>query len=161
MRGAVVSREADRWFVSIQVDVGDYQRERTGDGIVGVDLGLTTFATISTGEKIKAPKPLKRFLRRLRLAQRSLSRRLKGSSNREKQRRKVARIHHRVANIRNNFIHHVTTKLCRENQAVGVESLNVAGMLRNHKLARAISDAAWGETLRQLSYKGPIFDCEV
>jgi putative transposase len=159
--GAVVSREADRWFVSIQVDVGAYRRERTADGVVGVDLGLTAFATLSTGDKVHAPKPLGRCLRRLRLRQRSLSRRQKGSRNREKQRRKVARVYARVKNIRRDFCHKFTSRLCRENQAVGVETLNVAGLLRNHKLARAIADVAWGETLRQIAYKGPLFACAV
>jgi putative transposase len=159
--GAVVSRKADRWFISIQVDVGEYRRERTGDGVVGIDLGLTTFATISTGEKVLAPKPLKKFLRRLRLRQRSLSRRQKGSKNREKQRRRVARIHDMIRNIRSDFIHKFTSRICRENQAVGIEALNVSGMLRNHCLARAIADVAWSETSRQLYYKGPIFSCTV
>ena len=154
--GAVVSRDADRWFLSIQVDVGDYQRPRTGNGEVGVDLGLTAFATFSTGKKIEAPKPLQAAWRRLRLRQRSLSRRRQGSSNREKQRRKVARVHARVKNIRADFVHQFTSRLCRENQAVGVETLNVANLLRNRKLARAIADVAWGETLRQIAYKGPL-----
>ncbi len=159
--GAVVSREADRWFIAVQVDVGDYRRERTSDGIVGIDLGLTTFATLSTSEKVVAPKPLRRNLRRLRLRQRSLSRRQKGSKNKEKQRQKVTRVHARVSNIRNDFIHKFTNRICRENQAIGVETLNVAGMLQNHKLARAISDVAWGETLRQLKYKVVIFGCKL
>jgi len=159
--GAVISREADRWFVSLQMDVGDYRRDRTRDGIIGSDLGLTTFATVSTGEKISAPKPIRDALRRLRLRQRSLSRKQKGSANREKQRRKVAGVHLRVKNIRNDFLHKTTTRLCRENQAIGIESLNVKGMLRNHRLARAISDVAWGEFGRQLTYKGPIFGCSV
>lgn len=159
--GAVVSREADRWFVSVQVDVGAYRRPRTGDGEVGVDLGLTAFATLSTGETATAPKPLRRMLRRLRLRQRSLSRRVKGSKNREKQRRKVARVHARVKNIRADFCHQLTSRLCRENQAVGVETLAVANLLRNRTLARAIADVAWGEMLRQFAYKGPLYGCEV
>ena len=158
---ATVSRTADRWFISFQVDVGDYRRERKGDGAVGVDLGLKHFATLSTGEQIDAPKPLKRFLRRLGLAQRSLSRRLPGSMNREKQRRKVAMIHARVAAIRNDFLHKLSTRLCENQAAIGVENLNVAGMMRNRRLSRAISDVGWGEFSRQLNYKGPIFGCQV
>lgn len=159
--GAVVNRECDRWSVAIQVDVGDYRRTRTGNGSIGIDLGLTKFATLSTGEQVIAPKPLKHALRRLRIRQRSLSRRKPGSSNREKQWRMVARTHARIANIRRDFIQKFTTRTCRENQAIGVESLNVAGMIQNRKLSRAISDVAWGETLRQFDYKAVIFECEL
>ena len=159
--GAVVSREADRWFVSIQVDVGDYRRERTGNGVVGVDLGLTTYATLSTGEKILGPKPLRAALRKLQRCSRRVSRRQKGSARRERAKRALARVHARVKNIRADFCHRLTSRLCRENQAVGVETLAVANLVRNRRLARAISDAAWSETLRQLAYKGPIFGCEV
>jgi putative transposase len=158
---AVVSREAERWFVSIQVDVGGYQRSRTGAGEVGVDVGLNAFATLSTGERIVAPKPLRRALGQLRRSCRKVSRRQRGSARRERAKRVLARIHAKVKNIRGDFLHHLSTRLCRENQALGVESLAVTNLLRNHKLACAIADASWGEFLRQLSYKGAIFNCEV
>lgn len=157
--GAVVSRECGRWSVAIQVDVGDYSRPRVANGAVGIDLGLTTFAMLSDGTTVVAPKPLRHSLRRLRIRQRSLSRRGVGSSNREKQRRVVAKTHARITNIRCDFVQKFTTRVCRENQAIGVESLNVAGMVRNRKLSRAISDVAWGETLRQFDYKAVIFGC--
>lgn len=159
--GAVVSREADRWFISIQVDVGDYHRERTGDGVVGVDLGLTMYATLSTGEKIAGPKPLRAALRKLRRCSQQVSRRQKGSARRERAKRALARVHACVKNLRADFCHKLTTRLCRENQAVGVETLAVANLVRNRRLAQSISDAGWGETLRQLAYKGPIFGCTV
>jgi len=159
--GAVVSREAQRWFVSILVDVGDYQRPRTSDGELGLDVGLAAFATLSTGEKIAAPKPLRRALGRLRRWGRKVSRRQRGSSRRDRAKRVLARVHAKVKNIRRDFLHQLSTRLCRENQALGVESLAVTNLLRNGKLALSIADASWGEFLRQLHYKGSIFDCEV
>src|SRR5262249_23930152 len=94
--GAVVSREAERWFVSIQVDVGDYHRVRTGAGEIGVDLGLTTFATLSTGEKIDRPKALVKGLKKLRRCARKVSRRQRGSRRRAKAKSVLARVHVRV-----------------------------------------------------------------
>lgn len=159
--GAVVRREAARWFVSIQVDVGDYQRSRDGNGELGIDVGLTSFATLSSGEKIVAPKPLRRALGQLRRFSRKVSRRQRGSARRETAKRVLARVHARVTNIRRDFLHQVSTRLCRENQALGVESLAVRNLLRNNKLALAIADASWGEFVRQLHYKGAIFACRI
>ena len=154
---ASVSRLADWWFLSVQVEVGDLKKQRRLDGVIGVDVGLTAFATLSTGEKIEAPKPLARSLRRLQMHSRRLSRKVKGSKNREKQARRVARIHYHTAEIRNDFIQKLTTRLCRENQTVAVERLHVAGMVRNRCLARAISDAGWAEFKRQLEYKAVLY----
>jgi putative transposase len=155
--GATVSRTAGHWFIAVQVDVDEYRKERTGDSIVGVDLGLTTFATLSTGEKVDAPRPLKKQISKVRRASRRLSRKKKGGSNRKKQQRRLARLYARMASIRLDFIHKLTTKLCRENQTVVVEHLNVSGMERNRKLARAISDSSWAEFRRQLEYKAKIY----
>jgi putative transposase len=158
--GAVVSREAERWFVSIQVEVGDYRRSRTGDGMLGVDVGLSAFVTLSTGAKTIAPKPLRRALAQLRRFGRKVNRRQRGSRRRERARRALARVHVRVKNIRGDFLHHLS-RLCRENQALGVESFAVKNLLRNDKLARSIADAGWGEFLRQLNYKGQLFGCRI
>jgi putative transposase len=159
--GAMVSRDADRWFVSIQVEVGDYQRPRTDNGALGIDVGLNAFATLSTGEKILAPKPLRRALGQLRRYGRKVSRRQLGSARRERAKRVLARLHAKVKNIRSDFLHKLSTRLCRENQALGVESLAVRNLLRNNKLALSIADASWGEFLRQLHYKGPLFSCRI
>jgi putative transposase len=158
---AVVSREAERWLISIQVEVGDYRRPRRGNGELGLDVGLSAFATFSTGEKVLAPKPLRRALGQLRRYGRKLSRRQPGSHRRERARRVLARVHARVKNIRADFLHQLSTRLCRENQAPGVESLAVKTLWRNNRLALSIADAGWGEFLRQLRYKGLIFTCRV
>lgn len=131
-----------------------YTPEKTsGTGIIGVDVGLSTYATLSTGEKIANPRHLVKSERRLARFQRRLSRRQKGSNNRNKQRRKVARLHAHVANQRRDHLHNLTTRLVRENQAIGIESLRIAGMVRNRKLAKHIGDAGWGLFGQLLRYK--------
>jgi putative transposase len=151
---ATVNKIADTWEVSILYDTEDKleipipKRET-----VGVDLGVKTAITLSSGEKIDSPKPLKKYLRKLKRSQRRLSNRKKGSKRCERQRMKVARIHRRIRNIRKDFLHKATTKIVDENQIIVLEDLNVKGMLRNHCLARAISDIGFGEFRRQIEYK--------
>lgn len=156
-----ISRQADRWFVSVAVDVGEYRRPRVGNGIVGVDLGITHLAVTSDGEFIDNPKPLKRSLRRLARLQRVHSRRMKGSARRGKARMAVAKLYRKISNIRKDTLHKITTRLCRENQAVAIEDLSVANMMKNRSLARAISDVGWGEFRRQLEYKSVIYGTRV
>lgn len=165
--GAVVSRTADRWFVSIQVDTEDVKamRSRTANGVAGVDVGIKHAAIIHreavgeapTTEFIEAPKPLKKALRKLRRMQRSVSRRQKAGKNRLKLVRRVARVHARIASIRNDFWNKLTTRLCRENQAVAIEDLNVKGMAGNRKLARALSDVGFGRMRPLLDYKTKLY----
>ena len=127
----------------------------TETGTVGIDLGLKDFAVLSTGERIANPRNIKRAAKKLRRAQRKLSRRVKGSNNRNKQRRIVARVHEKVANRRKDFLHKTTTKLVRDNQtdSFAIEDLAVSNMVRNRCLAKAIADVSWGEFRRQLQYK--------
>lgn len=157
---AVVSRTADRWFIAIAVE-GDFRRSPPSANAptVGVDVGVKNAAVLSTGEAIAAPKPLHKHLRRLRIRSRRLSRKVRGSKNRQRQARRVARIHARVANVRQDFWHKVSARLCRENQAVAVEDLNVAGMVQNRKLARALADVGFGCLRPMLTYKAALHGC--
>ncbi|MBD2636616.1 IS200/IS605 family element transposase accessory protein TnpB [Limnothrix sp. FACHB-881] len=138
----IIKDAADRYFASFVCEVDPIALNAINDG-VGIDLGLTTFATLSTGEKVLSPKPLAKSLKRLRRAQKSLSRKIKGSKRRYLARRKVARIHARIKDQRTDFLHKLSTRIVRENQAIVLEDLNVSGMVKNRKLARAISDAGW------------------
>ena len=151
---ATVSRVADRWFVSIAVDTEDPpKRKAENQGIVGVDLGVSALATLSTGEVITGPKPHKALLDRLRRLSQSLSRKQKGSRNRQKAKAKLARLHARIANIRTDALHKLTTEITRRFHAIGIEDLNVRGMMANRHLARSIADMSFHEFRRQLEYK--------
>ena len=155
--GAAVSRTADKWFISVKVDVGDYKKERTDDRVSGVDLGLTHVATLSNGLKFEAPKPLKKNLKKLKRLQRRLSRKKKGSKNLEKAKIKLARLHAKIANIRKDFTHKLTTCLCKNHAGLVIEDLSTKFMLKNRKLAKAASDASLYEIRLQLEYKSQIY----
>jgi putative transposase len=152
---ATISRVADRWFVSFTMDVRDYSHlpEAENQGVAGVDLGVTALASLSTGEVIAGPKAHKMLLQRLRRLSKSLSRKTKGSANRRKAKAKLARLHARIAHIRSDTIHKLTTDLTRRFHTIGVEDLDVRGMMRNRHLARAIADMSFFEFRRQLEYK--------
>jgi putative transposase len=155
---ATVSRVAGRWFVSIAVDTPDSSHLPPADnqGAVGIDLGVSALATLSTGEVITGPKPHRALLDRVRRLSRSLSRKAKGSANRNKARVKLARLHARIAAIRSDALHKLTTDLTRRFHTVGMESLNVRGMVRNRPLARSVADMGLFELRRQLEYKAAL-----
>jgi len=144
---------ANRYFASFTAEVLKPKPFKKMKSVIGIDLGLTHFLVTSGGEKVASPKFLARSTRRLRLRQRSLSRREKGSHGRERQRLRVARIHERISDQRSDFLHKLSIRLLRENQAIAVESLNVKGMMANRHLSRAISDQGWSQFLSMLRYK--------
>jgi putative transposase len=152
---ATVSRLADKWFVSITVDTqnSSNQPQAENQGVVGVDLGVSTLATLSTGESIAGPKAHKGLLGRLQRLSRSLSRKTKGSANRKKAKMKLSRLHARISNIRKNALHQFTTDLTSRFHTIGIEDLNVRGMVKNRHLSRAVSDMGFFEVRRQLDYK--------
>ena len=143
---------SDRWTVSMLVEV-DVQPLQKSPSQVGIDLGITSLIALSTGEKIANPKAFKSKWVKLCKAQKSLSRKMKGSFNRYKARLKVAKVHEEISDARKDFLHKLTTRLVRENQTIAVEDLAVKNMVKNRKLSLAISDASWGELVRQLDYK--------
>jgi putative transposase len=160
--GATVREKAGRWWVTFQLDVDrtDVNARRNVDPdapTCGIDLGLKTFAVVmdDTGdvEEVQAPRALKAAQRKLRRANKALPRKQSGSANRVKARRAVAAVHLKVAHKRGDFLHQLTSRLARTKRTIAVESLNVSGMLRNRRLARAVSDAGFGEFVRQLQYK--------
>lgn len=157
---ATISEQAGRWFVSIQVLCELPEPEPSQGPVIGVDLGIKTLATFSTGEAIANPKALRTCLKQLRRLSRRHARKKKGSKNREKARRRLARLHARIANVRRDSLHKATsslvakTRLPEERPAVIVlEDLNVSGMLKNRRLSRAIADVGLYEFKRQLQYK--------
>ena len=149
---ATVSERAGRWFVSIQVETSIVVPDNQGPA-VGVDLGVKTLATLSDGRVFENPKAYRRKLQVLKRAQRVVARRQKGSKRRERAKWRVANLHFNIANIRSDAIHKMTTLIAVTYGMVGIEDLNVSGMTKNHCLAGAVSDAAFGEVRRQLEYK--------
>jgi len=150
----VVSREPDgRWYVTFAIDTAAPEPLPETGRAVGVDLGVTDLAVTSDGEKIANPRHLARKARNLARYQRRLARCRKGSANRAKAAVKVARAHRKVRDARRDYLHRASTRLVRENDVIVIEDLNVSGMVRNRRLARAISDCGWGEFRRQLAYK--------
>ena len=154
IKEVTISRTAHRWFVSLIIDVGTPEIvERSTAPTIGIDVGINTLATLNNGTKFENPRPLRHYERKLRREQRKLSRKMFKSKNWFKQLRKVQRIHYRIACIRNDAHHKASTDIVKCAGAIGIETLKVTNMLKNRKLAKALSDSALGGFLAKLKTK--------
>ncbi|MFH7030753.1 MAG: RNA-guided endonuclease InsQ/TnpB family protein [Heteroscytonema crispum UTEX LB 1556] len=154
-KSATISRQADRWFISFRFDVETQDLANTD--VVGVDLGVKTLATLSTGEVIAGAKFYKKYEAKLSRIQWLNRRKIKGSANWKKAQVQIARLHRKIANIRKDALHKLTTLLAKNHGTVVIEDLNVSGMLANHKLAKAIADMGFFQFRRQLTYKCELY----
>lgn len=151
-----ISKTANAWFAAIQVQTEDRPAACESQAAVGLDLGLNTWVVLSSGEHYDSPKALGTLLTKVRRLSKAHSRKVKGSSNRKKSAMKLARLHARISNIRQDVIHKMTTSITSNHGWIAIEDLNVTGMLANHKLARHLADASFGEIRRQLQYKAAL-----
>jgi putative transposase len=157
---ATVSEQAGHWYVSVQVEEEQTVPENTGP-VVGIDLGVKSLATLSDGEVIPNPRHLKRRLKKLKRLQRIVCRRQKGGKNRKKAVRRLAKLHRQIKNQRHHTLHQVTTRLAKTKSVLVIEDLQVAGMLKHHRLAQAIGDVGFAEFKRQLLYKAAWYGARV
>jgi putative transposase len=160
VKNVTVSRQAHHWFVSFKIPHSKTIQKTENQPIIGVDLGIKTLATFSDGQTIAHKRPYKHHKRKLRLAQRQASKKyIKGksakeqSNNYQKAQANVAKIYYKIACLRKDALHQVTTRLAKNHREVVIEDLNVKGMSRNHQLASAILDGGFYEFRRQLTYK--------
>ena len=155
----VISKHNNKWFASITVrrlDSSNYQHQPAlfdDREPIGIDVGINTLATCSNGDTFENPRPLKRYERKLARENRKLARKQKGGQNWHKQKRRVTAVHARIANIREDAHHQATIRIVRKASAIGIETLNISGLLKNRKIAKALSDSALGGFLSKLKYK--------
>lgn len=147
----VTKTPAGKYFISLMAKVTP--KKTSGVGIVGVDLGITTLAALSTGEKLNNPRHFLKYQEKLKYLQRKLSKKQKGSNNRNKARLRVAKLHEKIAYCRKDYLHKLTTRLISENQAIGIETLRVSNMVKNKHLSKHITDASFGMFSSMLRYK--------
>lgn len=160
IKSVTVSRKADDWFVSWKIEYIPMTTVKCF-GRIGVDLGVKTLATLSDGKVFPSIKPYRQNKSRVARIQRKMSRQKLGGKNRDRTKRKLAKLHARIANIRNDATHKLTSYLTKNHSQIVIEDLNVRGMLKNHKLASAIADSGFYEFKRQLQYKADFYGSEV
>lgn len=156
----IVVRDGDQWFVVLTSEVEKKQEVNYNDKEVGIDVGISNYITFSDGKIADNPRILKSFEKKLSIEQRRLSRKQKGSNNRKKQKLKVIRVHRKIRNVRNDFLHKLSTNLVKDYGKIVFEDLNIKGMLKNHKLAKHISDCSWHKLIEMTRYKAEEAGCE-
>ena len=158
---ATISEQAGHWFVSILVEQIAPIKVNKSEKIIGLDLGIKSLAVCSDGRIFENHRAMRNSLDKLKKLGRRVSKKQKGSQNREKARKQLARQHYRMACIRKDTLHKISSELTKTNSVIVIENLNIAGMLQNHKLARAIQDMGWYELRRQLEYKSDWYSCKI
>lgn len=159
-KSVTISKRANKWFISWKVEI-QQQQIAPSDKPVAADLGLLRFATLSTGEEIHSPRPYKQLEKKLAKLQWRNRYKVVGSANWKKAQNKIAKLHYRISCIRSDFLHKLTTRLAKNHSHCVIEDLNVRGLIKNHKLSKAISDSGWSEFRRQLEYKTKIYGSEL